>query len=178
MVWRSASSSCRITSCSRLCRSIQHRRLYSVIKPGHEEVCVIEPELDKLDVHIERLAKSVHRECQSVSKLFEQYQHEAGKVIARTVPYEERPKQSKWAHTSHINQTTQFQSDGLVLVVHACADHEKLRTAVCSGFVVDASVGDSSQGDVVVTCAHTLGEVSLPHYGTHTDQQDASTSQM
>lgn len=131
----------------------------------HEEVHETSPKVDKLDRYLEGVAKtfSQHR-LASIRDLYQQYQNEAGNVIDRVVPYEERPHATKRADYSGFTDSENLEGDGLVLVVHAQLDSTSShleKTTVCSGFVVSASTNSESQGDTIVTCAHTLEEVQL-----------------
>ena len=136
------------------------------ISTAHESVQAFKPNEDKLDLLLEQIAQGLHRhDHASIPDLYHQYQHEAGTVIDRVVPYDERPVVSKRAHMLHTAARTEpkEQGDGLVLVVHAQLDEAwtaLTKTTVCSGFVVDASLRNSQQGDTIVTCAHTLEEVN------------------
>lgn len=130
-----------------------------------EEVHDVSVQVDKLDAYLENISRSLaHQRSASVQHLYQQYLNEAGNVIDRVVPYEERPHASKRADASHdvYDYSYNREGDGLVLVVHAQLDSTMShleKTTVCSGFVVDASVTNQHQGDAVVTCAHTLEEV-------------------
>lgn len=127
-----------------------------------ESVHTVNPDDDKLDLHLERLARHFYsRDYVSTHELYQQYQHEAGTVIDRVVPYEERLLAPRRAHMLHKadSKGQEREGDGLVLVVHIQLDFAKAarsKTVVCSGFVVDASIKDQQQGDTIVTCAHTL----------------------
>lgn len=117
---------------------------------------------DKLDLHLERLAQSLcSQDHASIHDLYYQYQHEVGTVIDRVVPYEEHlsaPRRANMLHKA-TGSTGGWEGDGLVLVVHAKLSPDSsvpMKTAVCSGFVIDASVNNQRQGDTIVTCAHTL----------------------
>lgn len=136
-----------------------------------EEVHNVSPRVDRLDSYLEDVSKVLsRRRSTSVQDLYQQYLHEAGNVIDRVVPYDERPLAIKRADATHTNlaQSGDYEGDGLVLVVHAQLDatlSHLEKTTVCSGFVLDASVNHQQQGDTIVTCAHTLEEVSqLSHY--------------
>lgn len=145
-----------------------NQRNYSTDAPKeHEEVHETSPKVDKLDYYLERIAKTFSRHrLVSIRDLYQQYQNEAGNVIDRVVPYEERPHATKRADYSGLTNLEDFEGDGLVLVVHAQLDSTSShleKTTVCSGFVVNASISSESQGDTIVTCAHTLEEVNS-HY--------------
>lgn len=165
---------CRSTWRSRICghgvldqimsstTSWRYRASRDASKASHE-VPDASPDVDKLDGHIEQLAKRLSRAAApSIQELYHQYQHQAGAMIDRVVPYEETPHHEKRADVLVADSHHELEGDGLVLVVHVLFDLDSLRlqkTAVCSGFVVNAGVSDRSQGDVIVTCAHTLEEV-------------------
>lgn len=144
---------------------ICQRQQHSHASKEHEEVHNVSPKIDRLDYYLEQISKIIyHGRLTSVKDLYQQYLDEAGNVIDRVVPYEETPLPKKRADLSQdvIANDTDHEGDGLVLVVHAHLDASMShfeKTAVCSGFVVDASVSHQDQGDLVITCAHTLDEV-------------------
>lgn len=139
------------------CASAQHHR---------EAVHATDSDDDVLDLHIKHLAQSLYnRGHVSVHDLHGQYRHKAGTIIDRVVPYEEKLPSSRRAEVLHkaSNNVDEQEGDGLVLVIHAQFDQARqalTKMTVCSGFVVNASLSNHQQGDTVVTCAHTLEEVS------------------
>lgn len=153
----------------RLHAGINQRSTSTDAPKQHEEVHDTSPKIDKLDNYLEGIARTLsRRQLTSIHDLYQQYHNEAGNVIDRVVPYEERPRATKRADTDHsgIKDSDNLEGDGLVLVVHAqldstCSHLE--RTTVCSGFVVNASTNHGDQGDTIVTCAHTLEQVHS-HY--------------
>jgi len=146
-------------------QSTNTRVFAASMSQAHESVHAAKADDDKLDLHLDHLAKALYGQAHaSIHDLYQQYQNEAGTVIDRVVPYEERPPAAKRAHVLHrtVNETQEQEGDGLVLVVHAQLDPARsmlMRTTVCSGFVVNASLNNQQQGDTIVTCAHTLEEV-------------------
>lgn len=128
-------------------------------------------EINSFDDYLERCAmQGFSRDSPNIEKLFYDYQHLAQTIIRRVLPYEERPSAVNQAHRriSDIlpDQHTNTTGDGIVLVVHAILDkltNELRKSCVCSGFIVDAisSSSSSKDGDLVVTCAHTLEEVRI-----------------
>lgn len=157
-----------LLSCSRLQRpaaiwSGGTRSITTASIAGREEIHNVSPEQDELDQYLNRLVRTIPRcEAASVHDLYSQYQNEAGLVLGRVVPYEERPAVTKRADRL-LHSPAEACGDGIVLVVHGQLDEsgsQLLKTTVCSGFVVNASISDSKQGDNIVTCAHTLEEVS------------------
>lgn len=154
----------------RLLDGVNQRSTSTSTSKQHEEVHNISPKIDKLDNYLEGIAKTIakHR-LTSIHDLYQQYQNEAGNVIDRVVPYEERPHAMKRADadSSALTDSNDLEGDGLVLVVHAQLDSTRSRlekTTVCSGFVVRADITHGSQGDTVITCAHTLEEVNSHHF--------------
>lgn len=142
------------------------RHTSTVASKELEEVHDVSPRVDKLDCYLEDVSKVVAKQrSASLYDLYQQYLNEAGNVIDRVVPYEERPHPTKRADVTQddLAISSDYEGDGLVLVVHAQLDSTLSRlekTTVCSGFIVDASVNRQNQGDTIVTCAHTLEEVS------------------
>lgn len=118
---------------------------------------------DKLDQHLQQLVCGITLRPPMISTLHHQYQDRAGAVIDRIIPYQETLQPHERAEFLHLaNARDELQGDGLVLVVHAQlekATAKLLKTTVSSGFVVDASISKSQQGDTIVTCAHTLEEI-------------------
>lgn len=121
------------------------------------------PIKDPLDNYLSDLARDIYaRNHTSISTLYQQYRNNHGLILDHLViPYEEYPALGRRAYN-----TSDESSDGIVLVVHALLspDGEKVeKICVCSGFVVDAQKNGEAEtnGEVVVTCAHTLEEVNL-----------------
>lgn len=149
-------------------KSLQDLRLWrpyaSATASAPEEVHSVIPEQDRFDKYIDELALTVpFQNTTSIHDTYRQYHEEAGTVIDRVVPYEERPAQSMRADV-RSDWLEKSQGDGLVIVVHAQLNKSSMhltKTTICSGFVVNASLNDSSQGDTIVTCAHTLEEVGF-----------------
>lgn len=146
--------------------------LASAVPASPEEVHSIHRQADKLDHYLDRIARNLASQSfKPVETLYNQYQHEAGTIIPSVVPYEETPPATKRADVFPGAQPINAEAtegDGIVLVVHAKYDKETsrlMKVVVCSGFVVDASVTRQDQGDTIVTCAHTLDEVSLDPKG-------------
>lgn len=137
----------------------------STVSKEHEEVHDVSPNIEKLDRYLEEISRGLAQQrLTTIHDLYQQYLNEAGNVINRVVPYEERPHAAKRADASHDDcaYSNELEGDGLVLVVHAQLDASLShleKTTVCSGFVVNASTNHSNQGDTIVTCAHTLEEV-------------------
>lgn len=126
-----------------------------------ESVHPISPEVDQLDRYLGHLARSLsHQQGASLTDLYRQYEEEAGTVIKRVVPYEERPSAKRRADVTTADQ--HVAGDGIVLVVHAQFDEAANRlskTTVCTGFVVNSGADNHMQGDTIITCAHTLDEM-------------------
>jgi len=147
----------------------------------HESVDAASPDEDKLDLYLEHVAESLHDQAHaSIQDLYHQYQHEAGTVIDRIVPYDERPPPSRRADVLHKARSSvaDKEGDGLILVVHAQIGSSKLvptKLAVCSGFVIDASLSNHQQGDTIVTCAHTL-EQMYGHFKRNSTSDPRTTS--
>lgn len=141
------------------------RRESTATSKEHEDVHDASPKIDELDRYLEDQSKVLApQKSISLQDLYQQYLNEAGNVVDRVVPYEERPHSTKRADaaSSDYAESNDHEGDGLVLVVHAQLDSTLThleKTTVCSGFVVNASVNHSHQGDTIVTCAHTLEEV-------------------
>lgn len=147
----------------------------------HESVHAASPDEDKLDLHLKHVAESLRDQAHaSIQDLYHQYQHEAGTVIDRVVPYEERPPRSRRADVLYktTSSVAGKEGDGLVLVVHAQIDSSKsvlTKLAVCSGFVIDASLSNHQQKDTIVTCAHTL-EQMYGHFKRNSTSDSRTTS--
>ena len=146
-----------------------------------ESVHVADSDEDKLDLHLKHVAKSLQDQTHaSIQDLYHQYQHEAGTVIDRVVPYEERPPPARRADLLYrtTSSVAEKEGDGLVLVVHAQIESSKsvlTKLAVCSGFVIDASLSNQQQGDTIVTCAHTL-EQMYGHFRRNSTSDSKTTS--
>lgn len=141
-----------------------HRSWSSSSKSALDEVHDAEPQRDPLDGYIENIVvRNLQCSRVSISDIHQQYRAREYTVVDRVIPYEERPKHEKRADAI-ITREGGRAGNGLVTVVHAIWNDESARlekVAVCSGFVADASVNESGQGDAVVTCAHTLEQVGF-----------------
>lgn len=139
-----------------------HRHWSSTSRCALNEVHNAAAQRDPLDGYLETIiSKDLHHVQTSIQNIYSQYQARAYTVIDRVIPYEERPKHDRRADAI-ITGEHGAAGNGLVTVIHAIWNDRETRlekVAVCSGFVVDASVNDSGQGDTIVTCAHTLEQV-------------------
>lgn len=99
----------------------------------------------------------------SLTKLYAEYRGNAGHVLEHVLPYEAYPPSSRRSDAVHTTPRDTV-GDGVVLVVHVLQglDGHIEKMSVCSGFAVAAGNRDQAiSSDIIVTCAHTLEEVSL-----------------
>lgn len=99
----------------------------------------------------------------SLTKLYAEYRSNAGHVLEHVLPYEAYPPSSRRSDAVHAAPRDTV-GDGVVLVVHVLQglDGHIEKMSVCSGFAVAAENRDeASASDIIITCAHTLEEVSL-----------------
>jgi hypothetical protein len=96
----------------------------------------------------------------SLTKLYAEYRGNAGHVLDHVLPYEAYPSSSRRSDAVHATPR-ETVGDGVVLVVHVLQglDGHIEKMSVCSGFAV-AAKQDQVPSDIIVTCAHTLEEVS------------------
>lgn len=93
----------------------------------------------------------------SFLKLVDQYVDKSGEVLDVSLPYESRP-------TSERRITFDDLHNGVFMVSHALRHESQHRVTVCSGFALNVSQESESSGNaLIVTCAHTLEEVSAPN---------------
>jgi len=137
---------------------------------SREEVHSVYRKVDKLDGYLDNISRNLSTQAAvPLETLYSQYRHNAGTIIPSVIPYDERPPSWRRADVFHGSESTKTdlaEGSGVVLVVHVQYDEVESRLAkvvVCSGFVVDASITRPDQGDVIVTCAHTLEEVRPLH---------------
>lgn len=152
----------KVQSCSR--RLIRQRSRFLSQHASPKDVHNVERNEAQFDRYLDGISRKVARSDNHVSlrDLYQQYLNEAGSVLGNIVPYEERPSVTRRADRK-IDRHESLVGDGLVLVVHASLqDHSDalLKTTVCSGFVVNASLQRQDQGDTIITCAHTLNEIT------------------
>ena len=99
-----------------------------------------------------------------LTELVEQYLKRAGHVLGASLPYESRPNEERRVqfsrHATDANVEVSTADGGLFMVAHAVHDRTgKHKIAYSSGFAVHAP-GNPDGQTVLVTCAHTLEEVS------------------
>ena len=93
----------------------------------------------------------------SLASVVRQYEENAGAVLDVPLQYESRPGQGR--------RVSFERSDGVVMVAHAIQHGDAHKVALCTGFVLNASLreGKEEAGEtMIVTCAHTLEEVNIP----------------
>lgn len=127
-----------------------------------------------------------HLEAQSgfprLSALWNEYSSRSGTVINElVVPYEEYPDENRRADQNPSVTPQATEGDGIVLLIHVLLKqkvhsqdtgslsqpYEIDRLSLCSGFALNAKPSPmseepackDSQGDLIVSCAHTLEEV-------------------
>lgn len=88
----------------------------------------------------------------NLGELITQYVDRSGRVLDYSLPYEPAP-----AADRKIDFNS--QDNGLVMIAHCVRDGEKHDIALCSGFAVQGP-GHRKDETLVLTCAHTLEEVS------------------
>lgn len=93
----------------------------------------------------------------ALSILFNQYDQRDGRVLDHTLPYESRPPADRKAACS----TSSDDPEDVLMVAHAAQDRSGCETVTySSGFLVDVP-GSPGEQATLVTCAHTLEEVSF-----------------
>lgn len=101
----------------------------------------------------------------SLSKLYAEYRGNAGHVLDNVLPYEAYPSSSRRCDATHT-ASRDTVGDGVVLVVHVLQglDGHVEKMSVCSGFAVGATQAENPgrdlSSDTIITCAHTLEQVS------------------
>lgn len=138
-------------------RPICHKRAYAQVGSttfvgGPPPLPPIPPDaLDSL------ILASLPRSPVSLPILFAQSTDKSGFILDVPLPYESRP---------NAERRTSFESnDHVALIAHAVQRAGKLEVARCSGFALRVDGGESPNGggraQVLVTCMHTLQEVSF-----------------
>lgn len=79
-------------------------------------------------------------------------------MLDEVLPAESSPSPTRRADIDRQNDQSHID-DGLVLVVHAVGIESGIKYTTCSGFIVETQ--GNEQKKFVVTCAHTLAEVSF-----------------
>lgn len=97
---------------------------------------------------------SNNNEQRSLNHLVQDYLSNSGRVLDKSLPYESQPaEQRKVKFESGIDS-----HEGVVMVAHCIESIDgaatEFKVVTCSGFVIDC------EGGTVVTCAHTLEQVS------------------
>ncbi|KAJ7783502.1 hypothetical protein DFH07DRAFT_787991 [Mycena maculata] len=104
-------------------------------------------ELD--DFLLASLSASVSGRCTTLRDIVHQYVEKSGCVLASSLPYESRP-------TGHRRPTFD-NGHSVVMVAHCVQSQRGDKVTVSSGFAL--SGGDSNEGALIITCAHTLEEI-------------------
>ncbi|WVQ99115.1 hypothetical protein IAU59_006247 [Kwoniella sp. CBS 9459] len=110
-----------------------------------------------LNRYIEARTETIMRQI----PLHNDHHDRSGLVLPFVLPYEAYPEPQRRADTSRIEGLPDL-GDGKLTVVHMVIGEDKRTTdfAVCSGFVINPTgFGNSEQ--VVVTCSHTLDQISF-----------------
>jgi len=109
------------------------------------------------------LAASRNHQHSSIHDIIKQFIANAGSVLAVSLPYESRPSESR-----KLNLTSAEEScKNVVTVAHCVQTNGEHKITLSSGFALNVGgLGESdkdSYGDetIIVTCAHTLEEVSI-----------------
>lgn len=138
---------------SSLLPRLSHRTLaYAVDKiriVGHQEEP--KPICHPIDSHALTVFRSESVGHASLSQLLQQYESVAHKVLDTTLPYEPSPLSDR---------RIDFDSDdtGVVLLTHVVDLGQEHKVTFCSGFAIPAQ--DNLASSVIVSCAHTLEEVT------------------
>lgn len=108
-----------------------------------------------LDYRISRLlrdkAELSSRPVNNRQCSYEAYRARSGTVLDHVLQYEAYPSSDRRAGSG---------GDEVVLVIHAVEGDEEMSHVVSSGFIVDATLPGTDEGDTfVVSCAHTLEQV-------------------
>lgn len=88
----------------------------------------------------------------NLPSLVQQYLDNSGHVLDTSLPYESRPNQKRRAREDE---------DGVYLVAHAAQHDDEYKVSLCSGFMLNVP---ATAGSVLVTCAHTLEEVTCARF--------------
>lgn len=97
----------------------------------------------------------------NLEQLIQDSKEKAGTILEDTsLNYESTPIPSRRVKTSGTSTTgSDLEQDGIVVVAHVVGG-EKTRVNVSTGFVVGDQTKDG-EGRMIITCSHTLNQVSL-----------------
>ncbi|KAI0252586.1 hypothetical protein BJV78DRAFT_1199725 [Lactifluus subvellereus] len=98
---------------------------------------------------LETLASTPSPGRTALPQLIQQYLDRSGNVLGAQLPYEPHPSPSRRVSFSVDN------ANDVHLIAHVAHEGDRNKVALSSGFVLDASDGQS----ILVTCAHTLEEI-------------------
>lgn len=140
------------------------------LEDGHEPGA-IEKADGPFDRFLEETAESIYRDdATTVTTLYSQYRDRAGVTLDHVIPYEERPAEHRRADKINPVPSKDHENgigDGVVMVIYGLQkpDGKLDKICACSGFVVNATLAGeaSDDGDMVITCAHTLEQVGYSH---------------
>ncbi|KAG8768138.1 hypothetical protein FRC12_005748 [Ceratobasidium sp. 428] len=130
---------------------IKHKLPQNAHLPFKEEL----PPLEKYIYNrIQNVSPSV-----SLSSIYQGYKTNAGRVLDAQLPYESRPNTSRQA-----GPLSEAEDDGITLIAHvAVTGNGRCKVSLSSGFALastGAGGGSGVEEQHVVTCCHTLEEVS------------------
>jgi len=107
-----------------------------------------------IDHHV-LLAASKGR-CTSLATIIEQYVEVSGVILDVCLPYEPHPSKAR-RMTPTSTEGSQGKVRNVVTVAHCAVVGGDHKITLASGFAVDVDMGEEM---VIVTCGHTLEEVS------------------
>lgn len=131
-----------LRACSRLKTASTNPLTRRIVIPSHS--------IDELDAHILSTTHNLlSSRPTSLHELIAQYHTRAGLVLEHVLPYGAYPESADRAD----------RVDGVVMIAHIAlaSDGTIDKLVVSSGFAVD--VQGEPEGDVIISCAHTLDEV-------------------
>lgn len=165
---RSPSELGHMSSLARVCSRIHHGsqlRHYATVgsktyvgrPPNPPPGAMIPPSVVSSPSWDARVLANIDDSSTSFLKLVDQYVDRSGTVLDVPLPYESRP-------TSGRRVQFDASDNGVFMISHALRHESQHRVTVCSGFALNvAQTSDHSDSPMIVSCAHTLEEVSILH---------------
>lgn len=94
----------------------------------------------------------------SLHQLIQQYIAESGTILDVSLPYESQPGSTRRANLTNAAESTR----NVITVAHCAQVDNAHKVTLSSGFAlnVDFITAESTKETLIITCAHTLEEVS------------------
>jgi len=135
-------------------------------KPHNNDATSLRDQQDeRLESYFLRILSQVDTTggAMNLEQLIKDSKEKAGNVLEDVkLNYESNPIPSRRVKTTGVTTTgnQEMEQDGIVVVAHVVGG-EKTKVSISSGFVVGDQSNDGTEGRMIITCSHTLNQVSL-----------------